>query len=121
MTWCHRDLDNTEESLSKKEQRLFAKINCAYYLPQWCSVSDYFQLMKREGAMDIVREDWSHIIAPFWQAVICSLLNLKSVVGLLRSGFSTVRGTYAMLLMLRGFDMDLIKFGVLTCTKLMEE
>jgi hypothetical protein len=26
-----------------------------------------------------------------------------------------------MLLMLRGFDMDLIKFGVLTCTKLMEE
>jgi len=67
--------------------------------------------------VDIKREDWSYIIAPFWKAVIKSSLNLKSVVGLLRSGFSTIRGAYAMLLMLQGFNSGVIKFGLITCTK----
>jgi tocopherol O-methyltransferase len=117
VTWCHRDFDKGETSLTKKEQRLLAKINRAYYLPQWCSVQDYVDLMTNEGATDIQREDWSNIIAPFWRAVIRSSLNLKSVWGLLKSGFSTQRGAYAMFLMLRGFKMGLIKFGLITCTK----
>jgi len=73
--------------------------------------------LKSHGAKDIQREDWSYIIAPFWKAVIRSSLNLKSIWGLLRSGFSTQRGAYAMFLMLRGFNKGLIKFGLLTCTK----
>lgn len=117
VTWCHRDLEEGEESLSKKEKKLLAKINRAYYLPRWCSVDDYVNILKEKGAVDIKREDWSYIIAPFWKAVIKSSLNLKSVFGLLRSGFSTQRGAYAMLLMLRGFDKGLIKFGLITCTK----
>jgi tocopherol O-methyltransferase len=117
VTWCHRDLDDGEESLTKKEIKLLRKINRAYYLPEWCSVNDYVELMKQQGATDIQREDWSHIIAPFWRAVIRSSLNIKSVYGLLRSGFSTQRGAYAMFLMLRGFQMGLIKFGLLTCSK----
>jgi tocopherol O-methyltransferase len=56
-------------------------------------------------------------IAPFWKAVIKSSLNLKSIVGLMKSGFSTIRGAYAMLLMLRGFNAGVIKFGLITCTK----
>ncbi|KAL9180667.1 hypothetical protein ACHAXT_011120 [Thalassiosira profunda] len=110
VTWCHRDLEPGEESLSKKEEKILARINRAYYLPRWCSVDDY-------GAVDIKREDWSYIIAPFWKAVIKSSLNLKSVVGLLKSGFSTIRGAYAMLLMLQGFNTGVIKFGLITCTK----
>ena len=117
VTWCHRDLKEGEVSLTRKEKRLLAKINRAYYLPQWCSVADYVDLMESNGANDVRREDWSHIIAPFWRAVIRSSLNLKSIYGLLKSGFSTQRGAYAMLLMLRGYHMGLIKFGLLTCTK----
>lgn len=117
VTWCHRDLEKGETSLTKKELKLLAKINRAYYLPQWCSVKDYVDLLTEKGATDIKREDWSYIIAPFWKAVIKSSLNLKSLIGLLKSGFSTQRGAYAMFLMLRGFDAGLIKFGLITCTK----
>lgn len=117
VTWCHRDLESGETSLSKKEMRLLRKINRAYYLPEWCSIEDYVKLLKAKGANDIKREDWSYIIAPFWKAVIKSSLNIKSIWGLLRSGFTTQRGAYAMFLMLRGFNKGLIKFGLLTCTK----
>ncbi|KAL7452668.1 hypothetical protein ACHAWC_004391, partial [Mediolabrus comicus] len=121
VTWCHRDLESGEPSLSKKEEKILAKINRAYYLPKWCSVDDYCKLLEKEGAVDIKREDWSYIIAPFWKAVIKSSLNLKSVIGLLKSGFSTIRGAYAMLLMLKGFNSGVIKFGLITCTKKKEE
>lgn len=117
VTWCHRDLEEGETSLNKKEEKLLAKINRAYYLPRWCSVQDYVDLIKAKGAVDVKRDDWSYIIAPFWRAVIKSSLNLKSLVGLSKSGFSTIRGAYAMLLMLRGFDRGLIKFGLITFTK----
>lgn len=117
VTWCHRDLELGEPCLSEKEEKLLAKINRAYYLPRWCSVDDYVKLLEKEGAVDVRREDWSYIIAPFWKAVIKSSLNLRSVVGLLKSGFSTIRGAYAMLLMLKGFNSGLIKFGLITCTK----
>ena len=117
VTWCHRDLQPGETELTKSELRLLRKINRAYYLPQWCSVQDYVDLLKNMGAKDIQREDWSYIIAPFWKAVIRSSLNLKSIWGLLKSGFSTQRGAYAMFLMLSGFNKGLIKFGLLTCSK----
>jgi tocopherol O-methyltransferase len=117
VTWCHRDLAPGETDLTAAEQKLLRKINRAYYLPEWCSVSDYVDLLAAQGATDIQREDWSYIIAPFWKAVIRSSLNVKSLWGLLRSGFSTQRGAYAMFLMLRGFNKGLIKFGLLTCTK----
>jgi tocopherol O-methyltransferase len=117
VTWCHRDLLPGETSLTPSELRLLRRINRAYYLPQWCSVQDYVNLLSDMGATDIRRDDWSYIIAPFWKAVIRSSLNLKSIWGLLRSGFSTQRGAYAMFLMLSGFNKGLIKFGLLTCSK----
>lgn len=87
VTWCHHDLEEGETSLTKKEEKILAKINRAYYLPKWCSVADYVELLKKEGAVDIRCEDCSYIIAQFWKAVIKSSLNLKSVVGLMKSGF----------------------------------
>jgi len=121
VTWCHRDLEDGETSLTKKEERLLARINRAYYLPKWCSVQDYVDLFKAKGGIDVRREDWSYIIAPFWKAVIKSSLNLRSIFGVLKSGFSTLRGAYAMFLMLRGFNLGAIKFGLITCTKPLNE
>jgi tocopherol O-methyltransferase len=117
VTWTHRDLEEGETSLTRKEERLLAAINRAYYLPRWCSGQEYINLLKSHGATDVKREDWSYIIAPFWKAVIKSSLNFKSIWGLLRSGFSTQRGAYAMFLMLKGYKKGLIKFDCLTCTK----
>lgn len=117
VTWCHRDLADGETSLTPQEDRLLRQINRCYYLPQWCSVQDYVDLMTELGGQNIRREDWSYVIAPFWKAVIKSSLNWRSLVGLLKAGFTTQRGAVAMLLMLRGYRKGLIKFGLITCTK----
>lgn len=117
VTWVHRNLEEGETQLTKKEQKLLARINRAYYLPRWCSLKDYVSELEKLGAKDIKTEDWSYVIAPFWKAVIRSSLSLKSFIGLMKSGFSTIRGAYAMFLMLRGYKMGLIKFGLVTCTK----
>ena len=63
VTWTHRDLEEGETSLTKKEEKLLAAINRAYYLPRWCSGKDYIDLLTAKGATDIKREDWSYIIA----------------------------------------------------------
>jgi tocopherol O-methyltransferase len=117
VTWCHRDLAEGETGLTAAEHKLLDRINQAYFLPEWCSVNDYVALLTAQGATDVRRDDWSHIIAPFWKAVIRSSLTVTALWGLLRAGYTTQRGAYAMFLMLQGFNAGLIKFGLLTCTK----
>ncbi|CAM9726581.1 unnamed protein product [Chrysoparadoxa australica] len=117
VTWCHRDLKDGEDGLNPKEASLLRKINRAYYLPKWCSVSDYVTYCKEAGLTDIRREDWTDHIQYFWPAVIKSSLSTDGVIGLLKSGPTTIRGALAMLLMVKGFDMDLIKFGLITAKK----
>lgn len=46
VTWCHRDLAASEESLRPDETELLRKICDAYYLPAWCSAADYVQLLE---------------------------------------------------------------------------
>lgn len=46
VTWCHRDLSPSENSLQPKEQELLKKICDAYYLPAWCSTADYVKLLE---------------------------------------------------------------------------
>jgi len=50
VTWCHRDLQPGETTLTKKETKLLKAINRAYYLPQWCSVQDYVDILQAKGA-----------------------------------------------------------------------
>eukprot|EP00640_Fibrocapsa_japonica_P003279 CAMPEP_0113935140 /NCGR_PEP_ID=MMETSP1339-20121228/2358_1 /TAXON_ID=94617 /ORGANISM="Fibrocapsa japonica" /LENGTH=316 /DNA_ID=CAMNT_0000937191 /DNA_START=229 /DNA_END=1179 /DNA_ORIENTATION=- /assembly_acc=CAM_ASM_000762 len=117
VTWCHRDLEEGETSLTGKEQKLLARINRAYYLPDWCSVADYVTLMKAAGLEDIKRADWTEYIKPFWPAVIRSSLSFRGLRGLWRSGPRTSRGALAMILMIRGYNKGLIKFGLITAAK----
>lgn len=49
VTWCHRDLEPGETSLTKKEIKLLKAINRAYYLPEWCSVQDYVDILESKG------------------------------------------------------------------------
>lgn len=46
VTWCHRDLSPSEESLRPEEKQLLKKICDAYYLPAWCSTADYVKLLQ---------------------------------------------------------------------------
>lgn len=46
VTWCHRDLLESEESLLPEETNLLNKICNAYYLPSWCSAAEYVKIAK---------------------------------------------------------------------------
>ncbi|KAM7273470.1 hypothetical protein ACFE04_028134 [Oxalis oulophora] len=117
VTWCHRDLAPTEESLQPWEKELLGKINKAYYLPDWCSSADYVNLLQSLSLQDIKSEDWTQYVAPFWPAVIRSALTWKGFTSLLRTGLKTIKGALAMPLMIEGYKKGLIKFAIITCRK----
>ncbi|KAL6521040.1 Gamma-tocopherol methyltransferase, chloroplastic [Orobanche gracilis] len=85
VTWCHRDLSPDEESLRSDEKDLLNKICSAYYLPEWCSASDYVKLLESLSLEDIKAADWSQYVAPFWPAVVKSALTWKGITSLLTS------------------------------------
>ncbi|KAF7132887.1 hypothetical protein RHSIM_Rhsim09G0190300 [Rhododendron simsii] len=117
VTWCHRDLSPSEESLRPEEKALLQKICDAYHLPAWCSAADYVKILESLSLQDIKTADWSENVAPFWPAVIRSALTWKGITSLLRSGWKTIRGALVMPLMIRGYKMGLIKFAIITCRK----
>ncbi|XP_010276973.1 PREDICTED: probable tocopherol O-methyltransferase, chloroplastic isoform X2 [Nelumbo nucifera] len=117
VTWCHRDLSPSEDSLKPEEEKLLNKICDAYYLPAWCSAADYVKLLQSLSLQDIKAADWSQYVAPFWPAVIRSALTWKGLTSLLRSGWKTMKGALAMPLMIEGYQKDLIKFAIITCRK----
>ncbi|KAL6574834.1 Gamma-tocopherol methyltransferase, chloroplastic [Orobanche minor] len=83
VTWCHRDLSPAEESLRSDEKDLLNKICGAYYLPEWCSASDYVKLLESLSLEDIKAADWSQYVAPFWPAVVRSALTWKGITSLM--------------------------------------
>ncbi|XP_065852128.1 probable tocopherol O-methyltransferase, chloroplastic isoform X2 [Euphorbia lathyris] len=117
VTWCHRNLSPSEESLQTWEKDHLKKICDAYYLPEWCSADDYVKLLNSLSLEDIRTADWSEYVAPFWPAVIRSALTWKGLISLLRSGLKTIRGALVMPLMIQGFKKGVIKFVVITCRK----
>ncbi|KHN11747.1 tocopherol O-methyltransferase, chloroplastic-like [Glycine soja] len=117
VTWCHRDLGPDEQSLLPWEQDLLKKICDSYYLPAWCSTSDYVKLLESLSLQDIKSADWSPFVAPFWPAVIRTALTWNGLTSLLRSGLKTIKGASAMPLMIKGYKKDLIKFSIITCRK----
>ncbi|KAF5735303.1 Gamma-tocopherol methyltransferase [Tripterygium wilfordii] len=117
VTWCHRDLAPSEQSLEPWEKELLRKICNAFYLPDWCSTANYVELLQSSSLQDIKTADWSQYVAPFWPAVIRSALTWKGFTSLLRAGFKTIKGALAMPLMIEGYKKGLIKFAILTCRK----
>ncbi|TXG48746.1 hypothetical protein EZV62_024621 [Acer yangbiense] len=117
VTWCHRDLAPSEQSLQQWEKELLNKICNAYYLPAWCSTADYVELLQSLSLQDIKAADWFQYVAPFWPAVIRSALTWKGLTSLLHSGLKTIKGAFAMPLMIEGYKKDLIKFSIITCRK----
>ncbi|KAK3155011.1 hypothetical protein QOZ80_2BG0197730 [Eleusine coracana subsp. coracana] len=117
VTWCHRNLEESETSLKPDELNLLKRICDAYYLPDWCSPSDYVKIAKSLSLEDIKTADWSENVAPFWPAVIKSALTWKGLTSLLKAGWKTIRGAMVMPLMIEGYKKGLIKFTIITCRK----
>ena len=56
-------------------------------------------------------------MAPFWGEVIKSALSVAGVGGLLKAGWTTIKGALVMPLMAQGLQMGLIKFVLITGRK----
>ncbi|KAF3321573.1 gamma-tocopherol methyltransferase [Carex littledalei] len=117
VTWCHRNLSPSEDSLKPDEINLLNKICNAYYLPAWCSAADYVNIAKSLSLENIKTADWSENVAPFWPAVIRSAFTWQGFTSLLQSGWKTIKGALVMPLMIEGYKKNLIKFAIITCRK----
>eukprot|EP00262_Sarcandra_glabra_P008273 TRINITY_DN215_c0_g1_i3.p1 TRINITY_DN215_c0_g1~~TRINITY_DN215_c0_g1_i3.p1 ORF type:complete len:357 (-),score=35.39 TRINITY_DN215_c0_g1_i3:118-1188(-) len=120
VTWCHRDLSPSEDSLQPQEIDLLNRICDSFYLPAWCSAADYVNIAKSLSLEKIEVADWSEHVAPFWPAVIRSALTWKGFTAIVASGWKTIKAALAMPLMIEGYNKNLIKFSIITCRKPLE-
>ncbi len=114
-TWCHRDI--SDRPLNKHEQRHLQRIYDVYCLPYVISLSEYEAIAQRTNFQNIKTADWSEAVAPFWDVVIDSAIAPEAILGVLRSGLSTLTAALSLRQMSRGYADGLIKFGLLTATK----
>ena len=108
-TWCHR---TEPPALREREQRLLKKLYKLYHLPPMVSIETLERTVEEAGFTAVESADWSRAVAPFWGAVIRSALTWGGVSGLLKAGWPTIQGAWAMQYMRKGFEKGLIKFGV---------
>lgn len=108
-TWCHRD---TPPPLNESEDKLLQQVCNLYHLPPWISINEYEKIAMQTGFTNVKTDDWSKAVFPFWGAVMQSAFTWQGMKGLLRSGWGTVKGAYAMRYMQAGFRRGIIKYGV---------
>lgn len=113
-TWCHRD---TPPALEDTERKLLQKIERYYHLPPLFSIGEYEQIARETGFESVKTADWTAAVAPFWPAVIRSAVTWRSMAGLLRAGWPTLRGAWAMQYMMRGYRTGTLRFGLLQAVK----
>ncbi|KAM3096391.1 methyltransferase domain-containing protein [Phormidesmis sp. 146-35] len=114
-TWCHRS--TAQQPLTLDEQKHLEDIYRVYCLPFVMSLPQYEQIARDLSFETLRTADWSTAVAPFWDVVIDSAFNLDALVGLLRSGWTTIQAALSLGLMSRGYDRGLIKFGLLSGSK----
>ncbi|MEB3179394.1 MAG: methyltransferase domain-containing protein, partial [Nostocaceae cyanobacterium] len=115
VTWCHRPTD--EAPLTADEVKHLQDIYQVYCLPYVISLPEYEAIARALRLQNIRTADWSDAVAPFWNVVIDSAFNPQAIFGLLRSGWSTIRGALSLGLMSRGYQRGLIRFGLLCGNK----
>jgi tocopherol O-methyltransferase len=113
-TWCIRE---TPPPFSAEAQKVLERIGSLYHIPPMISLERYEKIMTETGYVDVQSADWTMAVSPFWKAVLQSAKSASSVLGLLRAGWPAIRGAWALQYMIKGYEMGLLKFGVIQGTK----
>ncbi|MEO0825845.1 MAG: methyltransferase domain-containing protein [Cyanobacteria bacterium J06635_15] len=116
-TWCHRPTNTLAGVLTPDEQNHLQQIYDIYCLPYVISLLDYDAIARQVGFQSIRTADWSTAVAPFWNLVIDSAINLDAIAGIVKVGWPAIQGTFALQLMGQGFNRGLIRYGLLCGTK----
>lgn len=114
VTWCTRA---TPPAFTPGEAHLLQRIGDLYHLPPMVSKATLQQHLQAAGFQQVEAHNWTRSVAPFWGAVIRSALRWRSLLGLLRAGWSTLKGAWAMQYMTRGYRRGLLEFAVLWAEK----
>lgn len=109
-TWCHR---NAPPSLTIQETRLLKQIYDLFHLPYVISLAEYEAMAQSLPLDNIHSADWSTAVAPFWDVVLDSAINPQALVGLLTSGWTTMRGALALEPMRKGMADGTITYGLI--------
>ena len=116
-TWCHRPTASLAGRLTEAEQQHLEALYRVYHLPYVLALPDYGRLAQQAGFTQIRTADWSEAVAPFWDAVMASVLQWRAIAGLVSAGWSTIQGALALGLMRWGFQRGLVRYGILVATK----
>lgn len=116
VTWCHRPTQDCP--LTSQERQHLAEIYRVYCLPYVLSLPDYEAIAQHLQFTQIRTADWSRAVAPFWDVVIGSALTPTAILGLVRSGWTTIQAALSLGLMQRGYRTGLIQFGLLAASRL---
>ncbi|CAK7333727.1 unnamed protein product [Dovyalis caffra] len=85
LSFCHRDLGPSEESLQPWELKRLKKIYDAFQIQGYCSAADYVNFFESLSLQDIKTADWTQYIAPFLPLLFRSALTWKGLSSLLPS------------------------------------
>jgi tocopherol O-methyltransferase len=116
-TWCHRETNSLAGDLTPDEIAHLKEIYRVYCLPYVISLSEYRTIALDCGFKDLIADDWSMAVAPFWDVVIDSAIAPQAILGLLQAGWQTIQGALSLKLMSQGYARGLIRFGVICATK----
>lgn len=116
-TWCHRPTHSLAGELTADEREHLEEIYRVYCLPHVISLPEYEAIAWQCGFRDLRADDWSAAVAPFWDEVVASAVDVKAAIGLMRAGWKTVEAALSLELMRRGYARGLVRFGVLCGTK----
>ena len=111
-TWCHRPTDSLAGELTPDEKQHLEEIYRVYCLPHVIALPEYRSIAQEVGFSNIIVDDWSQAVDPFWNIVIDSALNTQAIMGLIQSGWKTIEAALSLGLMSRGYRRGLIRFGV---------
>jgi len=112
--WCHREVP---PALRRSESRLLAKIYKVYALPYVCPLSDFSKFAAELSMRNILHEDWTANVKPFWGQVIRRALRPSGFLSVLRSGPTAIRAAWAAWWMHVAVEQRLFVFGAFTATK----
>jgi tocopherol O-methyltransferase len=116
-TWCHRETNSLAGDLTPDEIAHLKEIYRVYCLPYVISLSEYRAIALDCGFKNLLADDWSIAVAPFWDVVIDSAIAPQAILGLLQAGWQTIQGALSLKLMSGGYARGLIRFGVICATK----
>jgi tocopherol O-methyltransferase len=116
-TWCHRETDSVAGNLTPNEVAHLKEIYRVYCLPYVISLSEYRAIATECGFQNLIADDWSMAVEPFWSVVIDSAIAPQAIAGLFQAGWQTIQGALSLGLMSRGYARGLVRFGLISATK----